>query len=408
MSTCSFTVTIHPTPILDLAPTDVSCFGFADGMIDLTVTNGTAPYDYDWSNGAEIEDISGLQPGLYSVTVTDVNGCSASAEIMISQPDQLVLNKLVSDVSCHGGSDGLIDLTVSGGVQPYNFQWNTGPTSEDLSGLSIGTYTVTIRDANECEISNTTVIHEPDSLLIQHSVTGATCNAANGSVNVQVTGGVTPYSYDWSNGSGNANLTNVVGGTYTLIVTDANQCTATLTVEVPSGSNLEGYVITNDVTCYRGGNGSATVIVEDGNAPFEFLWAGGETDNSIENLTAGEYWVMVTDVFGCQMTINFDINEPHELILELSSPEQIEGFNVSTYEGSDGVIISEVSGGTPDYTYQWSSGGASPSVGGVEAGVHTVIVTDANGCVVTGSIELNQPYELGNARRDFTEWRWSK
>ncbi|WP_299092779.1 PKD domain-containing protein, partial [uncultured Tenacibaculum sp.] len=143
-------ITIDSTPTAAIIGTNVSCNGGNDGIADLTVTGGKAPYTYLWNTGATTEDLNSLTIGNYSVTVTDANGCIALANVTITEPLVLSLSFLGSDLSC-GGSDGAIDLTVSGGTAPYTYSWNTGDTTEDLSGLIVGTYTVTVTDANGCQ-----------------------------------------------------------------------------------------------------------------------------------------------------------------------------------------------------------------------------------------------------------------
>jgi gliding motility-associated-like protein len=391
VNTCSFDVTIHPTPELSTSSTDVSCNGFGDGEIDLTVTSGTAPFTYNWSNGGSSEDLTNLQPGVYGVTVTDVFGCSASTTDTIAQPDLLLLSKEVDNVSCYGGNDGAIDLTISGGVTPYTFTWDTGASTEDLNSLTAGNYSVLVEDANGCTVTDATVINQPDSITIQLVVTDATCNAPNGSINVQVTGGISPYDYSWSNGATTANLSNVVGGTYTLTVTDENGCVATVTDSVGTTSNIGGYVYATDVLCFGGNTGTAIAVIETGNAPFNYTWSTGDTTNLINNLSAGTYSVYVQDAFGCEITIDFEVYQPDSLIVELYSPEPLDGYNVSIYEGADGSIQSDVYGGTGSVTYIWSNGSTTPNIGGLSAGSYSVIVTDENGCTATAGISLNQP-----------------
>ncbi|TDQ27459.1 PKD domain-containing protein, partial [Tenacibaculum caenipelagi] len=155
-------ITIDSTPLAAIVGTDVKCNGGNDGIGDLTVTGGKAPYTYLWSTGATTEDVSNLGIGTHNVTVTDANGCIALAEVTINEPSALSLSLLGSDLSC-GGSDGAIDLTVSGGTAPYTYLWNTGATTEDISGLIEGTYTVTVTDANGCQKEDSTTLVSIDN-----------------------------------------------------------------------------------------------------------------------------------------------------------------------------------------------------------------------------------------------------
>jgi gliding motility-associated-like protein len=393
-NTCSFDVTIHPTPVLNTVDTDVSCNNFGDGSIDLTVTNGTPAYTYTWSNGATTQDISNLDPGVYVVTVEDAFGCSASISDTITQPSILVLNKEVTQVDCYNDSTGAIDLNISGGVLPYTYNWSNGSTAEDLSGISVGSYSVIVTDANGCEVSDNTTITQPDSISIATVVSDATCNAANGAINTLVTGGTSPYDYSWSNGATTANLSNVQGGVYTLTVTDENNCVATVTETVGTTSNISGSVFVTDVLCNGGRTGEALVVIESGNAPFTYEWSTGDTTNPIDGLEAGSYWVNVQDAFGCEMTLTFGVFEPELLTVDLFSPEPLTGFNVSVFGGSDGSIQASVEGGTPAYSYLWSNGSTLENINGLTAGDYSLIVTDENGCTATALIQLVEPDEL--------------
>ena len=396
VSTCSFDVTIHPLPIISLSATDISCFGFGDGAIDATITSGTSPFNYSWSNGATSEDLTNLQSGTYTLTVTDANGCTDNDAATINEPAQLALVKEVDNVLCYGGSDGAIDITVTGGIAPYNYNWTNSATTEDLSGLTIGTYVVEVTDQNGCLLTNSTTIVQPNEIVILGSVVDATCTADNGSVSVLVTGGVSPYTYLWSNGATTANLSNVPSGSYTLTLTDANGCMATYTDTVNSVSNLQASVVTTDALCYGDENGTAVVIVESGTQPFSYTWSTGSHESSVTNLAAGNYTVDVTDYFGCSVILNFTINQPDELILNLTPSTYSNGYNISEYGSEDGYITSSVSGGTAPYSYVWSTDPEqySEDVYNLGTGNYILIVEDANGCITTGGVRLTGPIEL--------------
>ena len=395
INTCSFDVIIHPTPILTTTINDVSCFSFGDGSIDLTVTNGTAPYTYTWSNSATSEDISSLQPGTYGVTVDDFYGCSASIKATISEPDQLYLTKEVSQVSCYEGNDGAIDITVNGGILPYTYVWSNNATSEDIANVNAGIYTVKITDSNGCTLSDTTTIKEPTVLEIEAAILDATCDAANGSIQVQVTGGTTPYDYLWSDASTNINLTNVTGGKYTLTVTDDNGCIAVFTGAVGTTSNIFATTHVIDVTCHGEETGSALTIVESGNAPYIYNWSTGDTTEAITDLIAGGYSVTISDVFGCSTTLTLEIIQPDSLHIELYGPVNSDGFHISTYGGSDGSIEATISGGVEPYTYFWfPSESPFENLDNAPAGNYFLTVTDSNACAVTANLRLTEPNML--------------
>ena len=184
-----------------------------------------------WSNGATTEDLTGLGAGTYELTVTDANGCEVSIDggVEITEPNILeIAIDATADASCNGATDGSIDITVSGGTAPYSYAWSNGATTEDLAGLGAGTYELTITDANGCEakIDGGVEITEPNILEIAIDATAdASCNgAADGSIDVTISGGTAPYTYAWSNGAATEDLSGLGAGTYELTVTDANGC----------------------------------------------------------------------------------------------------------------------------------------------------------------------------------------
>jgi gliding motility-associated-like protein len=390
-NSCSFTVEVFPVPVIALEPTDVSCFGFDNGSIDATVTIGTAPYTYNWSNNATTEDLNGLAPGTYTLDVTDDNGCAATATAVITQPAVLQLSATDDHVNCFNGTDGSIDITVTGGTLPYTYAWSNGSDNQNISGLTEGSYDVLVTDALGCEISYSTVINQPDTLLIQYQVYSATCTAENGGIQAQVTGGTTPYTYEWSNETTGLNLNNVASGFYTFIVTDAQGCTNSITTEITSLSNIGAEVTVKDLRCYNDNTGEITAFVTSGNAPFTYDWSNGETTPVIEGLAAGDYSVTITDAFGCQMTETVTVDQPDSLIVSLTSPVFTGGYNVSFWNGNNGSILAEVEGGTAPYNYIWSNGETSAVITDLKAGTYSIIVTDMMGCTAYASTRLTQP-----------------
>ncbi len=390
-NTCSFTVEVFPVPVIALDPTNVSCFGFDNGSIDATITIGTAPYTYDWSNNATTEDVTGLAPGSYTLDVIDDNGCTASASTVITQPTVLTLAAEDDNVNCFNGTDGAINITVSGGTLPYTYDWSNGASSEDLSNLSAGNYDVTVTDALGCEISYSTEITQPDTLMIQYQVYNATCTAANGSIQVQVTGGTTPYEYNWSDGSTGLNLNNVVEGDYTFYVVDAQGCTNSFTATITSSSNISAVANVKDVRCYNESNGEIQVTILSGNAPFTYEWSNGDSAPTSDSLAAGDYSVLVSDAFGCETTLNVTVDQPDSLYVTLSNSVYTSGDNVSVHGGNDGYLNSQVYGGVSPYDFTWSNGETTQNISGLTAGTYSLIVTDNNGCVAYASTRLTQP-----------------
>lgn len=223
--------------ILQIPPVvkNISCAGLSDGSINITPLGGVPPYSFNWSNSAETEDISGLEAGLYRVTVTDANLCAyQSVWYPITAPDPIVLTSFsVMDVSCFGEVDGSIDVDFTGGTQPYYYDWSLPSADEDLFGLRAGQYHLSMMDANGCLFDTSFVVNQPDELLLQTGVTGSLADTPTGKAWVMPSGGSPPYLYNWNNGQSTDTITNLAPGWYEVIVTDANFCVNSAWVEVP-------------------------------------------------------------------------------------------------------------------------------------------------------------------------------
>jgi gliding motility-associated-like protein len=360
---------------------NVSCNGFGNGSIDLTVTGGTAPYTYAWSLPSSNQDIFNLVPGTYIVTVTDANQCVATANYVITEPDVLDLTEVITHVSCNGLGDGMIDITVTGGTIPYSYNWSNGQVSEDIAALSPGTYSVTVTDANECEIIRSFTVTEPDVLAASTTSVNASCNGfADGSIDLSVIGGTMPYTYAWSNSETTEDISGLTAGVYTVTVTDDHGCQVTASVTVTEPDVL---VITvdniDDASCGAVHDGAIDISVSGGTLPYTYAWSNGATTEDISSIPGGLYNITVTDANGCVEVLN-DIQVGGGSEITLSAVIT----HVHCDGGNQGSVVLTPSGGTAPYGYLWSNGQTVKDILGVEAGLYTVIVTDANGCTATG------------------------
>jgi hypothetical protein len=208
--------------------------------VNLTVNGGTLPYAFSWSNGATNEDLKGLPLGIYAVTVNDANNCTVNTSVTITQPTQISLSTSQNNVSCFGGNNASINLTVSGATAPYRFNWSNGRTTEDINGLVAGLYTVTVSDANNCISVTSVSISQPALLTANLLGSNVSCfGGSNGAVNLTAAGGTLPYSFIWSNGSTTEDISGLTIGNYAVTVSDANACTSTFSTSVsasPCGS----------------------------------------------------------------------------------------------------------------------------------------------------------------------------
>jgi len=377
-------VTVHQNPVLNVDSIPVSCNGLSDGIAFVSsITGGTAPFSYFWNTNSTSNAITGLASNVYSVIVTDANGCSASGSTIVTQPAPLTLSAQVTNVSCNNGNNGSIDLTVNGGTAPYSYQWSNGFTGQDPQGLLATSFSVTVTDANSCSTSGNWTVNQPANLTITTSTTIATC-VANGSANVSVSGGTAPYSYQWSNGASTSSI-NAPAGMYTVIVTDANGCqiSGATTIGTPVPVTATGSA--NSLSCFGSNNGSINLTV-NGSSPFSYAWTNGATTQNLTGLSAGSYSVTVTASNGCTTTQSFVINQPSILGATTSTTHAL------CYNGT-GIVTAIASGGTMPYTYTWSNGATTMSASAL-AGVHTVTVTDANGCIAQASTIVTQPSQL--------------
>jgi gliding motility-associated-like protein len=393
-TTCSFDVIINPTPVLSYTQTNVLCNGAANGSLTLNITNGTPLYNILWSNSETTTTITGLPPQDYTATVVDNNGCQAAITATITEPLALTALIEVTDVICFGENNGALEAIPSGGTLPYSFVWNNGTLTADNNNLTANDYDVTITDGNNCSITLQSEVTQPDSIVITTFINNATCLGDNGSIMTSVSGGTLPYSFDWSNGTFNQNLVNAISGVYTLTLTDFNGCTTLISDSVGTENNLTAIVRVSDVSCYGENNGYASVAVVTGNEPYQYIWSNGiETHENI-SISAGLYDVTIIDFYGCEITLPAIINQPDSLFITFDTPTHTNGFNVSTYGGTDGQISSIVNGGTLPYEYIWSNGETTSDLSQLTAGEYTLVVSDFNGCVAYNMATLNQPFVL--------------
>ena len=395
---CTFTdnITINqPTQIvLNITETNpISCAGASDGELTVTATGGTGPYTYQWSNGQSTASATNIASGFYTVTVTDANGCSQSASSAINQPQLLTANiNLLAPVSCNGQSDASLEVVAGGGTTPYSYNWNTGATTNIISNLAAGNYTVTVTDGNGCtQTANTTVVDPNPIAITLNTIASVSCNGGNdGSVDATVSGGTAPYTYLWSNGQTTATASNLSAGTYSLTVTDAGGCTQTASITLGEPTALIASVtLVSPISCNGAIDGAANVVVSGGTNPYSYLWQNGETTPTVFNLGVGTHSVSVTDANGCTTLASISLIEPSPLQLSLNVDQ-----NVSCFGGNDGSISAAVQGGTTPYSYLWSNGQTMPIATALSTGTYSLIVTDSAGCTISANATVNEPADI--------------
>jgi gliding motility-associated-like protein len=412
-----------PMSLPVVTPTSVTCFGGLNGSITVSPSGGTTPYNYAWSGPggfttSNSASISNLKAGNYVITVTDANNCTiASGQILVSQPNQITIPGSamnVTPVSCSGTANGAITVVPSGGNAPFTYVWAstasqfTSTNAATITGLKIGSYTVTATDAGGCTgVSPAIVVGAgPSSVAVPVSNnTPVACGSVGtGALTVAPTGGSAPYSYVWtSNAAGftstnSATISNLKIGTYNVTATDANGCTgasATITIGLSSNTMSLPTVNITPVTCFGGSNGAITVAPVGGVTPYSYTWSGPGlfvTVNSptITNLGSGNYTVIVSDANSCTF-VSGPILTPTESNAIIIPTNTLAVTQISCAGGANGSISLSPIGGTPysapsnAYTYNWSGPGGvtytqAPPLTGLGAGLYKVTATDSKGC----------------------------
>ncbi len=396
------------------------CYNDINGVVNSVTSGADGSVTYSWSDGQTTANATNLIAGNYTLTVTDSLGCIATDSYFLTQPNPLSSTYTQTNVSCFGGSNGSAIVNFSGGVTDYTLFWDT-LIYPLINGLSVfattnivpeGIYPYTVIDANGCSHSDTITITQPDSLTLSISTDTICCySTSTGFANATINGGAVPYTYSWSNGATTQNLTNVPSGTYTLTVTDANNCTETLAVSITEYDTLITTYSATDLLCFGDNNACITTNTTGGASNYTYSWNTGETTPNICNLSAGTYACTITDGCGCTTSISVTINEPAELT---SSYTQT---NISCFGVNDGGAIVNFFGGTigsvpgdTNYILGWS-GTPMPvylaypqsvfntsllpnPYNQIPAGVYPYTVTDLNGCTIYDTITITQPDSL--------------
>ncbi len=383
---------------------DVTCYGASDGYAHVAVTGGSGSYDYQWKTsvgnpiGINSPSLRDVPAGTYYVTVTDqLDSRSTSTSAQIAQPAQKLTIALtsVNDISCYGKNDGMIDITVSGGWLPYTFSWSGSggftANTEDIADLPAGYYNITVTDAGGCVEQVTNIeIKEPDALVttIQTNSTILCNGELTGELEAMPSGGTGAYTYLWNDPGHQTTkkATYLEAGTYTVIVTDDNGCTAQATESLSQPDPIVVTAVLQDVTCNGQADGSVILTVSGGTVPYNYIWTpGNETTKDLTGAGGGDYTVTITDNNNCTWDSTFTIHEPEALLIDSVSVTEITGCSGS----SNGALVIHASGGVKPYVYalnevdNWQTDSIFNNLG---AGDYEVSVRDANGCIFTGSI----------------------
>ena len=410
--------------------TPASCNAVSNGTVAVDVSGGTPNYTYSWQIGSNTVStavsafgftITGLSAGVYTISVTDVNGCNLTSTLSatITSPSNLSTTATLIPnngfgTNCFGGADGSANVAVSGGTSPYSYLWNTVPaaTTAIATGLSVGRYNATVTDANGCAaISNAVQVTEPTPVSVTINVGTSyngqqvSCNGlCNATASAVAAGGAGTFRYLWSNGTTNASVIGLCAGTHSITVSDINNCSLvrSFTVTEPNAVSITGggFVVVDDVCMTMGGKGSISFTAVGGTAPYQVAWSGTESGNpvgseilvsggsyTITNLTAGSYTVTITDVNGCQFVRTGITVRPSSSGIPLNvSNALILNSDCALNNGS--VRIAPI-GGSRLYRYTWTPSVSSDSIANnLPAGVYNLLVTDANNCTASIAVDV--------------------
>lgn len=379
------TVTLtNPTTISMTVGVTTSSCGGATGTASISaVTGGTAPYTYSWSNGQTSSTATGLGIGTYTVTVQDTKGCSTTANPSISESGATITVASTTTVSCNGGTNGAITTNVSGGTPPYTYLWSNGATTQNISNVAAGTYSVVVTDNGNCQSTINTTISQPTAVTVNAvSVVSPTCGNFDGSATANVSGGTAPYTYLWSSGGTTQTKTGLPRGTYTVTVTDAHGCSSQGIITLSNSNAPAVAAVVNNVACNGQTNGSIDLTVTGGTSPYLYNWSTGDGNQDLTGLAPGMYIVTIQDAAGCFSMRNYTITQPSVLNATASSTGATCGSNNGT------ATVTPV-GGNSTFTYSWTGGQTTQTATGLALGGYTVTVTDNRGCTATANTTVS-------------------
>ncbi|MFZ4634780.1 MAG: choice-of-anchor L domain-containing protein [Saprospiraceae bacterium] len=375
----------------------VLCSGDSVGVLNTVVDGGAPPYKYAWNNGKTSSVLTDVVAGTYAVTVTDNSGCTDSASIVFTNPSPLEVNTIVQDAKCALSTTGSIKALVSGGVQPYQYLWNdagaqSGPTA---TGLGIGNYMVVVKDANGCSALATAFVGEPLPMVLNLDPDENKCSGStDGSVQSTIQGGTAPFQYIWNTGANTSDIDSIGEGSYTLTVTDANNCTVSATATITALNPILLQTTVTNVLCYGDTTGSIALTVNGGAGGYTIQWTGpgGATLNGavLNNLSAGAYSYRLVDAVGCSLSDTIILQQPGTPLLS-DLPLQADTL---CFGAQNGVLQANISGGVSPYAYLWNTGNVGPIIENLGPGTYQLTVVDANGCKLLDTAAIIQKGQM--------------
>jgi len=356
------------------------CFGDDIGSIAADVFGGNGGYTFEWNDPASQTDetASGLMEGLYGVTVTDRRGCQVSDTISLTEPEMLTLALDSTDILCNGDATGTINSTVGGGTPGYTYTYNGVMSSADPSSLIAGKYVLVVTDNNGCEITDSIVINQPTAIDIEANVTDIDCfGNINGAIDITASGGVSPFEFNWSSGQVIGDIADLSAGSYTLTVTDGNNCDVLKTEQVESPAEISASITPGNVLCFGEATGGASTFITGGTGGYITNWSNGAMTSDITSLAAGKYTLTIEDSNGCVKIDSTEITQPNDALTATNMT-----MDLLCFGDANGMIDIDASGGSAPYRYQLDNRPISNNsiFQGLSGGTYDVEVIDQNGC----------------------------
>jgi len=344
-----------------------------------------------------------LAAGIYTVTITDAFGCVVNDSVQIASSPVPVVNATVTPLTCSGTCSGTITSLLSNGTPPYIYHWSNGQTTQQATNLCSGIYTLTVNDAEGCSVIDVQLVPATSNVIVSGIVSQPVCgDTIGGNIDLQISGGVPPYSFQWSNGNTSEDLSNLPAGNYQVAVTDSSGCTVNTSFTIsPFATNINVVPTIQNVSCYGESSGSITLQLPVTGGPYNCIWSNGMSGNNITGLTAGSYTYIVAGPTGCSVTATLEVLGPGQPLLATTMVTQI----VSCFGGSDGSITVAATGGNQGYHFNWSNGSTTQTISALSSGSYSVSVSDSLGCNILLVQDLVSPASAitANAKIDYPE-----
>lgn len=392
-------------PIANAGNNDVLPCSGGEVTLSGSASSTGSNFSYEWTtqNGNIISDPNNIEievdaPGTYILHVTNTaNGCTATDEVIVDVDNTVDYTSSVSQIRCNGAADGAITIDQTN----YSYSWSNGATTNSVSGLSVGTYEVTITNSAGCTATQSFTITQPAVLTATFTGTDTENATSNdGTATAAPSGGTAPYNYIWSNGATTATITGLAPGSYSVTITDAKGCVTTGSYAI----NVQGCILSaqanvSDAACYGVASGTITLDLSNVTGNADITWNTGATTPTLENVAAGSYSAVIQDEAGCLTVVNVVVSQPEEIILGT-----IESVKPLCPQDNTGSIVVNAEGGAGEFSYEWNNGQTGNTVTDLPAGVYSVEITDGTGCSTVKDIILNsQDTEKPDLRLKTTE-----